>query len=330
MIHGDTLFFRAVDCPLPPHTPMRMHRSASFRARTATLYSWLVGLVLCTLTVTASAEEGLASLRSAGMGDNMVAGAAGTAALFHNPAGLSAIHLYSMEVGYNHSMSSKTHHLGIAAADSATNPGVAGGFAYTFSFSNGEDRGKYDDARDHNIRIATALPVIQERLILGVTGQYLNYNRGRESALPDAAKQRYNGFTLDVGLMARLGDRFFLGVVAQDLLLVHGARDYRTLRAGAGAVFGVIRLQGEYGVKLDGPRSQHHGGAGLELMLKGIAARGGFRHVTAGGPGTRHENLLSFGAGYRGQRFGVDFAYRQQLQRAPDRFVGVSLSFFMQ
>lgn len=309
---------------------MRNHRTSCLSAPYAALYGWLVVALVCLGANAAYADEGLGSLRAAGMGDNMVAGAAGTAALFHNPAGLAAIPLYTMEAGYDLSLASKTHHLGISAADSQTNPGIAGGFAYTFSFSNGEDKGKYDDIRDHNIRIASALPVIPEVLILGLTGQYLNYNHGRETSLPDAAKQRYNGFTLDVGVMARLGNKFFVGFVAQDLLLVEGARDFRTMRVGAGAVFGILRLQGEYGVKLDGPRSTHHGGGGLELMLQSVAMRGGFRHITEGAPGTSAENLISFGAGYRGRSFGFDFAYRQQIQRAPDRFVGVSLLFFMQ
>lgn len=277
---------------------------------------------------TASAEEGLRSLRSAGMGDNVVAGAGGNAALFHNPAGIAAVRMYALELGYDTQLKSGDNHFGVSIADSQTNPSFAGGLAYTFSYNTGDEKGKHDDTIDHNIRLAAAVPLIPETLIIGVTGQYLNYSRGRLNHLPDGPKVRHNGFTLDLGLMAKFGEKFFFGVSVQDLVYVEGATNERILRAGLAGMFGVMRILGEYGAHLDGPRTRHHGGAGLELMIKSLALRGGFRHISAGGI-HRHENLLSVGAGYRGQSFGVDFAYRQHVQRAPDRFMGVSIVLFM-
>lgn len=287
----------------------------------------MAALLLC-LTANATADEGLRSLRSAGMGDNVVAGAGGNASLFHNPAGIAAINAYALEAGYDTQLKSGDHRLGVSIADSQTNPNFAGGVAYTFSFNKGDEKGKHDDKMDHNIRLAAAVPLIQERLVIGVTGQYFHYNRGHVDQDPEGAKIKYNGFSLDIGMMAKLGENVFFGVTGQDLIYVEGATNERIIRAGLGGVFGIFRAFGEYGAHIDGPRTRHHGGAGFELMLKSVALRGGFRHVSAGGI-HRHENLLSFGAGYRGRSFGVDFAYRQHVQRAPHRFLGASIVLFM-
>ena len=289
-----------------------------------TLLSAFAILALSCLTAApqAAAEEGLRSLRSAGMGDNVVAGAGANAALFHNPAALAAVPTYALELGYDTQLKTGDHQLGVSIADSQTNPALAGGMAYTFSFNRGET--KAETAMDHNIRLGAALPIIQDTLILGVTGQYLHYTRPTE----DGSRIKHNGFTLDIGLMAKLGEKFFVGVSAQDLISVSGATDARILRAGVAGMFGIVRILGEYGAHLDGPRTRHHGGVGAELMIHSIALRTGFRHVSAGGI-HRRENLLSLGAGYRSQSFGLDFAYRQHVQRAPDRFLGVSIVLFM-
>lgn len=290
--------------------------------------AWLTALLLTASAATATAGEGLRSLRSAGVGDNVVAAAAGNAALFHNPAGLASVSMYSLELGYDTQLQSGSHQAGVSIADSQTNASFAGGLAYTFSFNKGGEKGDHVGHNEHHIRLAAAVPLIQESLILGVTGQYLHFNQGRVGGSPEGEKIRRNGLSLDLGLMAKLGQKVFIGVSAQDLIRVDGATGPRTIRAGLSGMFGAFRILGEYGAQLDGPRTRHHGGAGVEVMIQSVALRTGFRHVSAGGI-HRHENLMSFGAGYRGQSFGVDLAYRQHIQRAPDRFIGVSIILFM-
>lgn len=288
----------------------------------------IVALSCLTTAPSAFAEEGLKSLRSAGMGDNVVAGAGANAGLFHNPAGIAAVTAYALELGYDTQLKTGDHQLGVSIADSQTNPGFAGGVAYTFGFNRGDEKNKASTSMDHNVRLSAALPLIQDTLYFGVTGQYLHYTRAGVAGVPDSRKLKHNGFTLDLGVMAKLGEKFFIGVSAQDLIYVDGATDARIIRAGAAGMFGIVRVLAEYGGHLKGAQTRHHGGAGVELMLQSFAMRTGFRHVSAN-DFERHENLLSFGLGYRGQTFGLDLAYRQHVQRAPDRFFGVSVVLFM-
>lgn len=307
-----------------------MFPSRSLQPRTTArlALAWLVALLLTASAATATAGEGLRSLRSAGVGDNVVAAAAGNAALFHNPAGLGSVSMYSLELGWDTQLKSGSHQASVSIADSQTNAAIAGGLAYTFSFNKGGEKGDHVGHNEHHLRLSAAVPVIPETLIFGITGQYLHFNQGREGGSREGAKIKHSGFSLDLGVMAKLGQKVFIGVSAQDLLRVEGATGPRTIRAGLSGMFGAFRILGEYGAHLDGPRTRHHGGAGIEVMIHSVALRTGFRHVSAGGI-HRHENLMSFGAGYRGQRFGLDFAYRQHIQRAPDRFIGVSAILFM-
>lgn len=279
--------------------------------------------VLCLFSSSALADEGLTSLRSAGMGDNVVAASAGNAGVFHNPAGLAAIPIYSIEAGYDLTAGDGTHRLGLSVADSQTNGSVAGGLAYTFSLNNGDLSGDVDNLRDHNMRVALAVP-LSEAFSVGVTGQYFIFSRGRVDQSEDGDKIRYNGFSLNIGAMARLGERFFVGVAAEDLVEVEGATGPRTLRAGAGFFNDVIRGQFEYGAQFLGADTRHRIGFGTELMLEMVAVRVGYRHIT-----DISENELSIGLGYRSRTFGIDMAFRQPFNDRSRRQFGVTFLGFI-
>lgn len=268
------------------------------------------------------------SLRSAGMGDNVVGGAGANASLYHNPAAIAAVRVYALELGYDTQLKSNQHQLGLSIADSQTNPGIAGGFAYNLSFKKNKDRGEGKGLAymQHNVRAAAALPVAQDVLVVGITAQYIF--RNQLHATEDDRRVKNHGFTLDIGLMAKLGEKFYIGVTSQNLLQKKYLTDPRNIRAGFAGIFGIFRLLGEYGVDLEGPQTRHHAGAGVEVMIQSFAMRGGFRHVTSNNF-ERSENLLSVGAGYRGKSFGLDVAYRQHVQRSPDRFLGASLVLFL-
>jgi len=283
-------------------------------------------VALLSFASTAAAEEGLMSLRSAAMGDNVVGGAGANAALFHNPAGIAAVQMYALELGYNTQLKSNHHQIGLSIADSQTNPNIAGGFSYNFGFQKDKSRGKGPAHMQHDLRAAAALPVIQDALVFGVTAHYIF--RNNMHATDDDRRLKDHGFTLDLGLMAKLGEKFFLGVSTQNLLQKKDLMEARNIRAGFAGIFGVFRLLGEYGADLEGKQTRHHAGGGVEVMIQSFALRGGFRHVTAN-DFERHENLLSLGAGFRSRSFGLDVAYRQHVQRRPDRFLGASLVLFL-
>lgn len=289
-----------------------------------------VGLSVFFAASNAYAGEELTSIRSAGMGDNMVAGAGANAALFHNPAGLSLANVYAIELGYDTVLKDGQNAIGLSAADSQTNGMLAGGFAYTFTFDRGEAPDRVDKWSDHDMRAAIALPIIPQALSVGVTGHYMNYNRGIvDTPGGERRKLKSKGLTLDVGISSLLGEKVFLGFVAQNLIHVNGATEGRDLRAGAGFIAGPVRLQGEYGVNLHQKVSTHHAGAGTELMIQGFALRAGYRWTGQSDLNPQRSHALSVGMGYRTRGFGIDAVYRQEIQRAPDRWFGVSMLFFI-
>ena len=280
----------------------------------------LVAAIACLAPSTAGADEGLASLRAAGMGDNVVGAAPTNAAIFHNPAGLTLLPLYSLEAGYGIGLDDRISRLRINVADGRTNPRLAGGFSYTFSLGNGDEPGDQDNLRDHDIRVAAALPIVPEVLAIGATLRYMNYRRGRVDQDPDGDVVRYHGFTLDLGMMAKLGQRFFVGIAARDLINIDGASEDRGVAAGVGAVFGMLRLNGDWGVAIDRGELEHYAGLGVEYMIQRLGVRMGYRHLFA-----EADNALSIGVGYRSQTAGFDFAYRQYFNVRTQRELGLSL-----
>lgn len=308
---------------------MSSYPTAPLRTRLLTAVSSLLTLATLAFTTPAHAGEELTSIRSAGMGDNMVAGAGANAALFHNPSGLSLANVYAIELGYDTVLKAGQHSIGVSAADSQTNGVLAGGFAYTYTFDRGTAPEREDKWRDHDFRAALAVPLIPEVLALGVTGHYMNYVRPGFDAEGEPGRIKSSGFTLDAGLSAMLGESVFLGFVAQDLLSVRGATAGRDLRAGLGFLAGPMRLQAEYGANLYQKHATHHVGFGTEVMLQMIALRAGYRWISPDRFESSNDHELSFGLGYRGRTFGLDAAYRQEIQRSPTRWFGVSMLFFI-
>lgn len=276
------------------------------------------------------------SLRSAAMGDNVVGGAGTNAAIYHNPAALAAIPLYSLEIGYNKPLGEGGNHLGISIADAKTNQTIAGGASYQFGFERAQVNGKKTlVSMRHEARLAAALPIVQDVFYLGVTGLYI-HQKNLSGHSSSSTGRKAHAFSVDLGLMAKLGNQFFLGLSAMNLAQKDGLTDPREIRAGFAGVMGPFRLMGEYGAEIDGQRTRHHVGPGAEFMIKSIIAlRAGYRYATANrlvASSTnyeRNEHLLSLGLGYRGRSFGVDMTYRQQIQRAPQRLFGISLVLLM-
>lgn len=307
------------------HAPNTANQPQTLAALTALL---LAGSVLC-VSSNAFAGEELTSMRSAGMGNNIVAGAGANAAIFHNPSGLALANVYAIEMGYDTVIKDGQNSISVSAADSQTNGSVAGGFAYTYTFDRGTGPDRYDKWRDHDFRAALAVPLIPNTLSLGVGTHYMNYVRAELGVPGERNAIKHKGFTMDVGLSALLNETIFIGVVAQDLLKVDGATSGRDIRGGLGFLAGPVRVQGEYGVNLHEKHSTHHFGFGAEAMLQSVALRAGYRWIGPERFESSNDHELSFGAGYRSRSFGIDAVYRQEIQRAPSRWIGVSMLFFV-
>jgi hypothetical protein len=258
-------------------------------------------------------------VRPSGMGDAFTAVAAGVGTLYHNPAGVARAVMYALEGGFEYTPGGSL--LSAAIVDSRTNPAIAAGVGYSY-FSG---RGALSHFSHHDIRASIAVPVVPERVSVGVGGRYLILNDSRIEVDPDdeGANQRLiQGFTLDIGALFRIADILHLGFAGQNLIDPCGeepiCRGFAPTLITGGIALGnqtMYVLSVDAGVDLtstDDPT--FHLGVGAEYLVGSVAPlRIGYRHRGATG-----HNYLTFGTGWRSASAGVDLAYQHDLQRSDE------------
>lgn len=276
----------------------------------------------------ALAQDEFQSVRPLGMGNAFVGGGNSNGALYRNPAGIISAGVYSLEAGYQRS--ANLNSFGTSIVDSKTNPQIAMGIGYAYSFGDGPTRIDDDDIARHDLRGAIAFPLVPQRVALGVGVHYSRFFAGFGPPPEDSEETRGpqiidGGFSMDVGLMANLGRVFNIGIAAQRLLQPDG---YPLGRAYAGG-FGVFLGGAHFEVGWRGEERLRDGefgngvNVGLEYTIVTIPIRVGYDLD----PRTEG-NYISAGLGYRSDHAGADFGFRQNLSegQSNDRMIGVSLS----
>lgn len=286
---------------------------------------------LCALAAApAAAQDFSQGVRSAGMGEAFTAVATGTSALYHNPAGAARASMYALDAGYEYSPTGNA--LSASVVDSKTNPRIAAGLGYGYYFGRGDDR-----VRGHDIRLGLALPVMPDRISVGVGGRFLII-KDTVTTMDDAGEpvqtdiQLMNGPTLDAGIMFRATNQLHFGVAGQNLIeqckqagcetiaptLIHGGLSFG-LEAG-------LLLSGDMGVDLStGEDPAPDGGAGVEYLIGGtVPIRAGYQYK-----GALLQHLLTFGAGWRSTAAGVDLGYQLDLQDTSNMFFMGSFSVYL-
>lgn len=282
----------------------------------------------------ASAQEFTQGVRSAGMGEAFTSVASGTNSLYHNPAGAARAVMYALDAAYEYTPDGNV--LSAAVIDSKTNPNIAAGIGYGYYFGRGDN-----DIRGHDIRLALAIPVLPERISIGVGGRYLLIKDTilQEDDAGDEVQtdiQLINGPTLDAGILFKATNQLHLGIVGQNLIdQCHESCEQTTARRMAptlitgGVGFGTevgFLIAADVGVDLTGGTEPAlEAGIGAEYMIQGaVPLRVGYQYR-----GSFPANLLTFGAGWRSKAAGVDLGYQIDLNDTSNMFFMGSFSVYM-
>ena len=212
---------------------------------------------------TAATSSFMTTPQALGMGQATRAIARSNSALVYNPAGMSAISIYSIDAQYFRS-SGEENILGLNIVDSQTRYAkdqLALGLAYNHVLRGG-------DLTAWEGRGGLSLPVIRRRdfqILLGFTGRYTsNKATGQD------------GFDLDVGAMMIFNEVFNIGLVGEGVL------DENVLtRLGGGVGFNhrIFTVDVDY---LYNPSAEiSYINSGLEFLLGDqFVLRGGYERVT--------------------------------------------------
>ncbi|MEZ4458470.1 MAG: hypothetical protein R3E66_01830 [bacterium] len=93
--------------------------------------------------------------------------------------------------------------LNASISDSKTNPGLGAGVGCSYFIG----RDDFESITGHDIRLSIGVPVVPDRVALGVGGRYLKFNDGDVELL--------NGFTLDAGAIVKVTEGLHFGVVVR-------------------------------------------------------------------------------------------------------------------
>ncbi len=285
----------------------------------------------CSLAaVPAAAQEFSQGVRSAGMGEAFTAVASGTSALYHNPAGAARAPMYALDAGYEYTPTGNA--LSAAIVDSKTNPSIAAGVGYGYYFGRGDDK-----VRGHDIRVGLALPVMPDRISVGIGGHWLIV-KDTITTMDDAGDpvqtdiELMNGPTIDAGIMFRATRLLHFGVAGRNLIEQckrAGCEAIAPTIISGGLAFGLesgLLLSGDVGVDLTtAPDPAPDLGAGIEYLISGVVPiRAGYQYK-----GGLTQHLLTFGAGWRSTAAGVDVGYQLDLQDTSNMFFMGSFSIYL-
>ncbi len=293
------------------------------RRSTAMMVALMMGAGLVMIGPEAKAQESVPQLfeglRSAGAGGSHTAVASGTDSLYKNPAGAARGTMYVVDGAFSYTPQGALLTAGIS--DSRTNPAFSGAVGYTYFLGQGEN----SEQSGHDARAAIAIPVVPERVSVGVGVRYLRItDEGIPMVEEDDDQILVSGFTIDAGLIVRAAEFLHLGLVAQNLIDRcpddPACRGTMPTRIGGGFAIGEetgFLGSGQAAIDLtsspDGPNVDF--GVGLEYMAaQMVPIRVGFQRR-----GFLDRNLVTGGVGWRSEQAGVDFAYQHDLQRS-DRF----------
>lgn len=254
--------------------------------------------------------------RPTGLGDAFTSVATGADGIFHNPAGIATARMYAIGGTYEYTPSANI--LNVSVVDSKTNPTISAGAAYSYLL--GHD--KETDSSGHDIRLGLAMPVLPNKISIGVGGRLLLLNQNDV----DFAR----GFTMDAGVLFQPFEKFHIGVSGRNLLDVckqpARCRGVTPLLIATGLSFGdatnfLVSGDVEVDVTSEADAVNMNYQFGAEYMIAGVVpVRLGYQHRTLGGG-----HFVSAGAGYRQSRFGLDLGSRLDVT-SPSHF-NISASF---
>ena len=233
--------------------------------------------------------------RGAGMGEAQAALSEGSSGVFHNPAGIALAYMYAVNGGVLINETGNT--LSLAIVDSKTNPSVSAGLGVGYYFNR--DEGVLD------IKLPIALPVVPDRVSIGIAGRYMRAKAGDIEIV--------NGFSLDGGAIFRLVDGLHLGVQLKNLLDVckqdNICSSWAPMTLGGGLAFKTRDLAAAVDIDADLGSTDSAAlnvEAGFEYLIQGmVPVRVGYRRLSA-----TSSNILTLGSGWQSKAAGVNLSYQ--------------------
>jgi hypothetical protein len=287
--------------------------------------------------------------RSAAMGGAVRAIATGSSGIYLNPAAMAAAPVYHIEALTQYTPETRRWVLGGTIVDSITSR-LAGTFSIVGTPIPMDPDGIRRSVLD--LRLGLAYP-ITERFILGVTGRYLKVNQSGTAGsnygfLPSVVSgglydpssgspptDRFalvNTATVDVGLLVKPTDSFYIGAVGQNLtyanngflpLLVGGGLGYMTDVFAIG-VDGIADLSSWSVPGSSKPTARL--GAGAEYKAAGIIPlRLGYRFDEGSKLST-----LSAGSGYVGQEWALEASVKRTVSSPGATTIFFSVGYYLE
>lgn len=252
---------------------------------------------------------------AAGMGQAQNALSIGTNGVYNNPAGIARSYMFALEGGFIYTDDGNV--LSAAIVDSKTNPKISAGVGFNYYFSRTEGL----DLTGIDVRVPIAIPVVQDRVSIGIAGRFTKLKAGELEVL--------NGFSLDAGAIFRVVDQLSLGISAKNLIDPcenQTCEGWIPLTIGGGAAYNMTDLA--FAVDVDADLSSTSSVVinaevgGEYLAVKMVPVRLGFRRL-----GLTESNRITAGTGWRSKTAGLDLSYEHDLSRSGfgQLFLGVSV-----
>ncbi len=305
---------------------IRDHRlwcAASKRAASNAAFA----LVFCAGVLLAGSAQGQAREDGApaeamGVGDHMRASAWGPAALYYNPAGMSLVRTYVMQVGYSYLDGKDGHGFSAAAVDSRLNEWVALGAAYTFITSTPEGI----DRDGHQFRggLSTGYRSGDVGVYAGVGVRYLGLTLG-DNDDESTETDDVDAWTVDAGLIVDLGGRIRFGVTGQNLIDSDSPEVKRTVGLGAAFTFASLEVMGDLDIAA-------YDGADQTVLRWGFGAQYFVQQMVYVRAGITidealDETRISGGVGFSTQSFAIDAGYSSDVDDDADPVFSLSLRY---
>lgn len=310
----------------------------------------LVG-ALALYAAEARAQADFLGPRTIGMGEAIRGEATGGAAPLLNPAAMSLMKQYVIDAHYGFRVEDRGHNLFVSVVDSVTSRVAAGlfyGFVHAnpqfgFNWAGGEVGSARATRQGHAAGLSLSLAL--GKFMLGASVKYLNFKT--TSPLPKGTvpskltQDSVNGVTFDFALMAHLGDRFNMAIIAQNLWDHHSPETPTTLGIGL-TVMPIPALSINFDVATNFTGHQIYKldendvgktktvitarlGPGIEyLIAQKVPIRLGAIYDS-----WMNAGYVTAGTGYMSKQFAVDLGYRGKVAKGVENYLLLGLRVFV-
>lgn len=266
-----------------------------------------------------TARGKLTNARGLALGNAMVACAAGTSAVWHNPAGITSAMMYTFDLGYGYEHKDSGHQLQLNLLDMKSNRYIGSGIGFIY------ENARIDGKTYHltHLRQGIAVPLADNLFSLGATVMYTNQQSG--------GKKLISQFSMDVGLMIRPLDWLSIGFAAQNLIVGdHKATMPRTVSTGiaiSSLEWGInVMFDASFNLSAEDIKKTVNYAVAVEYLVRQmVPLRLAYRYESLTG-----QQVIAAGVGYRNAKgiVGVDVSYQHHFKTPQNDIVSSSLSLY--